>query len=429
MLTELDLEMVDVHLPALSAISSQLNRLDLCKCRLRTSAVANTAVFGTGWDSLTWLNLESSSIDAPLAGVSMPQLQQLRIGNFRVDRGPPDIVRIDPFREGCPSCWSAQFEPQCSRGRGIHSNCTGLTSLRDVCLVWDAQGLFEDGPWPAQPLPHIELPLSVTCLKCVSRQELYLKLGVHYVNPVHRQLDLHAMLGMAARCIGAGAPLETLTVERCTTYVAKVDDNYKEPTGEQHGLFYKPVCAALHGLKELDLVGDDAEWARGCSVETVNTVVSCAPDLRDLTFSLLDRRHSYEDVVHIQCRGLGKLGVTFDMNLMLHWEDYKGTLLALELHDARCLQEFTLLVRGALAVLEGDVVHVKFGTPVMAVVAAEARCDKDLHYLHVRVSGLDVRAAEVLQQAPLRQVAVSFEWEVWQKAGENVKFGWKIAVQ
>jgi hypothetical protein len=423
MLTKLELEVVDVHLPALSPVSSQLISLELKQCRLRTGAAASTTVFEAGWDSLIRLSLERSAIDAPLGGVSMPQLQDLDIGHVRVERGPPDIVRIDPFLRGCPSCSSVQFEAQYLRGSDIHSSCKQLTSLRDVSLVWDALSLFEDNPWPAQPLPLVELPPSVTCLKCFSREIKYLE-GADIL----MELDLPTMLGMAAGCIAAGVPLQTLTIDFCATYVAVVDGHEVQPTAEEHALFYSPVSAALHGLKNLDLAGESAEYGTGCSVQAMNTIVASAPDLRTLAFKFSDERmHGNEEVVQVQCRGLTSLLIAYRLDLML--SQASSTLVALKLQNAACLQKCTLLVEGEPGVSMGNVVRVSFDTPVSAEVAADACGDDQHHGLHIRVSGLSGRATGALQQAPVRQADVSFEWCTCSPAGADVKMDWKIAVQ
>ncbi len=418
MLTKLGLEMVDVHLPALGATSRQLTSLELEQCRLRTSAAASTTIFESGWDSLIRLSLERSAIDAPLGGVSMPQLQELEIGDFRVERGPPDIVRITPFLEGLPSCCFVRFEPQYLRGSNTSLNCKGLPSLRDVDLVWDTLALSEDGPWPVQPLPHVVLPPSVTCLNCFSREMKYWGSA-----NIHTELDLHAMLGMAAGCIAAGAPLQTLTLEYCATYVAVVNGHEVQPSVEQHALFYSPVCAALHGLKELDLVGEYGEYGTGCSVKAVNSVVSSAPDLRSLAFSCLDERtRGSTEPMQVQCRGLTELEITFKS-----LDRALGALMALELQNAACLQKCSLLVVGEPGVSVGDVVRVTFDTPVMAEVAADADsyCERR-GYLYVKVSG---SSAGAWQQAELRRATVSYEWGQCSAAEEDVKMGWKIAVQ
>ena len=419
MLSKLALETVDLHLPALGAISSQLTSLELEQCRLRTGARqgASTAFFESGWGCLTRLSLERSLIDAPIAGVSMPQLQQLEIGNFVVERGAPSVVRIDTFLDGCPRCCFVQFEPLYSHGSNSSSNCKGLTSLKDVNLAWAARTMFMGGLWPAQPLPHVELPASVTCLKCFSREARYMVCG-----DIHTEPDLHAMLSMAARCIAAGVPLQTLILEGCTTYTELVEGHEMQPTAEQHALHYRPVCAALHGLKDLDLAGDNP---MACSVETVNTVVSSAPDLTALDFKSTGVRVHGTEEVQVQCRGLTQLEITFGLDGMLH-RATGSPLLSLELQNAACLQKCVLYLEGEPGVDVGDVVRVVFDTPVMAeVVAGYSSAERH----RFRVSALVDGASRALQQAPLRRVNVSAEWGVCSAAEEGVVMGWKVAVQ
>lgn len=433
-LTALELEVVGVDVPALCVVSSQLISLQLVLCRLRTGAGpgASTDLFESGWGSLNRLSLESSFIDAPLGSVNMPQLQELEVGNFLVVRRPPEIVRIDSFLKGCPDCRYVLFEAEYLNASTVSSSCKELTSLKDVHVVWDAMAMLRGVAWPAQPLPCVKLPPSVTSLRCSCHHTAYKPSAVLSYIWDHAELDLHTMLGMAAGCIAAGVPLQTLILEDCATYVGKVGGAKGQPTAEQIALF-RPVCAALRGLRTLSLLRINEAWLEGCSLEAVNAVVSSAPDLRAIAFKIPELWRTHSEVQVVQCRGLTELDITLNLEFMMQKYRQYGpvdTLVALELQNAACLQKCSLLITGELGVYGGHVVRVSFDTPLGAKVTAVAH-DRDKHHvpLHIRVAGQDDRAVVTLQQAELRRATVSFEWGVCSAAEEDVRMGWDIAVQ
>jgi hypothetical protein len=433
MLTSLDLMRVEVHLPALAEISKQLQELRLWGSHLRTDTApgCRTDCFSSGWDCLEILDLTSAVIYAPLAGVSLPQLQLLSIADFSYHHW--DIldglkcrraVQVETFAQGfCPLCKEVTFWPLCYEYSFYAlgpSSCRGLTSLTSACLVWSGAELRDEDTWPAEPLPFVELPTSVTRLECKDRSSLPFHPGTSV-------LDLHAMLGLAAGCISAGVPLQSLCLLDCTSCTGWGEyEKAVEPTEDEYATYYGPVCRSLHGLTSLEFEYSSYNYQELCSLRALNEVVSCAPDLRYLCLGVTskDAWSALDDPVHIQCSGLVRVRVNFD------FASGRRRTIHFQLDNAAGLQQIVLGCVGCVQRCmfeDGTSLLVSMEIHRLAAVTAEY-ADASHPCIDVAAPGDSDGTPAPAQHAQLRRVTVSLTWEHCCPE-DTSKMGWTCALR
>ncbi len=305
MLTKLDLHAVLVSLPALKAVSNQLQALMLRGCQMYAR---NSSHFVTGWDSLVTLQLKHTCTPDWIGAVNMPALQLLDISSFTNVCSRPFC--LGAFAAGCPKCEFAAFNPglcEFTDGGSCHigpPSCRAFLSLKTACLAWMPSKL-RGGPdvWLAAP-PCLELPPTVTRLECMSCQPP----AVGFDGTERGYFHLHAMLSMAAGCIKAGVPLQELRLHHCATFKDIDDEGYTiEPSGKDHKMFYMPLSATLHGLRSLDL-----EHSEACKIRTVNEVVAAAPALTSLVLPIVGLPCACDEIIDpIECSGLRSLKLLY----------------------------------------------------------------------------------------------------------------------
>ena len=249
------------------------------------------------WEQLQELDLELASINAPILGVDMPVLEDLRLGNLPV-RGHDDALHdtAEAFAAGCPQCSSLLFQPAMQ-----HAPIHMFTALKTLQLALDPASRDDT---------IVQVPTTLTALDCRSASARHIE---NLTNAQH--LQLHAVLSVAAACIQAGAPLPTLRAAHCLT--SPVYDGYDNFMPVVHVMplmheellhTYDPLWASLHGLAILDLAASPE-----CSARAVREVVSASPDLRSLVISVDAFNHMHVHRRTIACSGLTDLKVDLDI--------------------------------------------------------------------------------------------------------------------
>ena len=354
----LKLQRLAVYMPALICVSSQLVNLDLEDCLLRTGCAPGHACrfFAQDWRQLQRLSLTGSRMDARLAAVHLPSLQELVLeGCSEVTAAASTAgLPIGPkaFAWGCPACWMLALDAgdiyqPASRLRA-HCSCYGFASLQCVRVMVDTSALRKQGlsSWPGV-LPGPYLHTSVATLEVMPSRGS------------DGTLDLLAVLAMASVSIRMGARLKSLVCMRCTSLVERYaepesgdasdwdeDDEdrktvHHEPSEDEIELFIRPVLESLRGLTCLDLEGSH------CSDRVLEEVVRSMPDLTRLAFRVVGHWSVEEGLGLIRkrvvlCSELKELRIVYAMCARRP----RAQRVSFDLKHARSLQKCTVVLRG-----------------------------------------------------------------------------------
>jgi hypothetical protein len=273
-------------------------------------------------------------------------------------------------------------------------------------------------------MPRIELPTSVTRLECKD---------CIYLPPFLKEsdLDLHAMLGLAASCISAGVPLQSLCLVDCASYTEQVKDDdedededgeFMEPTDFEHAHFYRPVCGGLHGLTSLCFEYSPNHSGR-CHLRTVSEVVSYAPDLTHLVVGYMSRSAGADPVL-MQCKGLAY--VRIDVEFCSFHRDSHA--ISLKLDTSARLQQVVLEYAKRDKLTSGDTLHVSLKVDRLAAVTPQC-ADATRPRFDVLAPGNSHGRLPPAQHAQLRQVTLSFSWGYLTRPSDVTKMGWTCALR
>ena len=129
-LTTISLDRAIVYLPSLLCIGHQLQTFKLWEALIHTGALPGipSNVFAAGWGSLRHLSMHGVCMDAALGAVHLPALEELCVGNVKVDpegasspscspssssssssSSPSERIFVDTSAAGCPGCTAVQY--------------------------------------------------------------------------------------------------------------------------------------------------------------------------------------------------------------------------------------------------------------------------------------------------------------------------------
>jgi hypothetical protein len=251
------------------------------------------------------------------------------------------------------------------------------------------------------------------------------------------EMDLHAMLSMAAAFLGAGAPLQSLTLSQCRTgalvystdsedsFGNKLDAKVVEPSKEEVVQLYHCLCEGLHGLKRLDLARSPH-----CVESVVNEVVSSAPDLISLGLHVSMTEGQVACSRVIPCSQLQEVLVHF--NAVACRYDQRSQAFSFVLEDASGLQKCTLkLLDPHEALQPGDSARVVMGCQESAKLDTSVRklsVDNGCGWGLTWELSIAVRPPEasLLATSRLKHVTVMFAYEADYEADRET---WTTAVE
>jgi hypothetical protein len=282
------------------------------KCRLGTSCspAEGTNAFASGWDQLEKLSLSKSRADSHILAVNMPSLQQLKLKGFSIydDAGEEALHgSVQAFALGCPRATYVEFDLLLTHAPGPYKMFAALERLQLALAPMSAMEVY--GQWDTP----LEVPGSLTKLEFTSAAEQNME---NWDPDPDVSISLHRALSVAAACIRAGAPVQSLILAHCTTLelVHEEDDSDDDEDGAhmvgpdlgEIVRRYRPAAVALHGLVRLDL-----SESLGCGEAAVNEVVSSAPSLKSLVLGIKEPFIAQRRV--LVCSGLQEVHIKLDV--------------------------------------------------------------------------------------------------------------------
>jgi hypothetical protein len=369
-LSQLELSFVPIDLHALAAIAPQLCALILQKCRL--TCRADFSFFDSGFANLEDLDVTDSILHARLGAVNLPSLTKLSMPGFAAQlgnsqRSRPSFDCIEAFAHGgCPQCTHLAFRPVWRVRSSMRTvSCKTFGTLRSVRMEFDSWSTRDPSVWPAR-LPKLDLPVGVASLTC---GRLAADGQAH--GHVSNDLELLAVLGIAARSIEAGVQLSELRCEHCSTCVIHMidedDGTMYEPDERMHANHYRPLLCSLHGLERLDL-----SKSPNCQQETVDEIVQFAPDLLHLEV-MVNWAGGWRQKRVMHCLGLSEVAVHYHLGSRRSSEP-----LALELDLQACADLDAFSIHGLQwEPMSQDRVTVVLECQPAPDIVADAACDAD----------------------------------------------------